>query len=795
MRSFCFGAVVALSLSLCSSFGAHGTEVNVPGKYPTIQAAIDAASPGDTVKIKEGVYNETLNIREGVNLVGADPDKVTIQGPVERGVLLSVSGVKKGSLTGITFQHVNEETGQNLQWPDLLVIKDSQFSVSNCAFKNGAGCGIVIQGQSNVKVSDCRCENNVQYGIIVHDGANASLRSNICSKNHDAGIEFKRAGCGVAEKNKCEENKSYGILISGKDSSATLRENTCSMNGNGVKISSEAKGVLEGNICQRNTYQGICLDSGASAKLVKNLCDENGYIGMSVIMYDTHAELSENFFRHNLIAGLWVYWGGHCEASGNIFIENGRSGISVGGWRSTCVLRDNKICQNSDNGIACYSQASVKTSGNEIRENKGKGYLIADEGTIAESSRDVLEGNGQNDVAREPGLPLNRQQWIVPEAIGYAFSKEKFDLLDELLEGLYKNKPLFTQEEPALLDFYQGITDGADDKVPDNHDAYASVIDRWIKAYPESPAPLCAIAIANVNYAEKTPGSGVGGKATEKGMRDATELLTIAEKFLEAAAKKATQDPYVYATWISTKLPLGVSDKEIDDLFKRGIAADKDFMLLYQCRMHSLSPDWGGSSEKMDAFIEESCKNPDFSKEDADFLYAILASLKANFFENNPNSVLTLSWPRVDEGFKELLRRFPEDYFNLNRYCFLACAFKEKNRAKELFGKISEAPDQSAWINNLDVLEAYKNWAEQGGEYPVKQAQNQNSGSQSPQQQPNQQIENQSSQKLQNQPPREQVNQQIQKPTLYGPLKGAIILLVVFLMIAAIVRKYGKAEF
>ena len=44
------------------------------GDYPTIQAALDAAKPSDTVKVLKGTYTGDLNLRQGVNLQGEGKD-------------------------------------------------------------------------------------------------------------------------------------------------------------------------------------------------------------------------------------------------------------------------------------------------------------------------------------------------------------------------------------------------------------------------------------------------------------------------------------------------------------------------------------------------------------------------------------------------------------------------------------------------------------------------------------------------------------------------------------------------
>jgi pectin methylesterase-like acyl-CoA thioesterase len=52
--------------------------------YTTIQAAVNAAHPGDTVLVEPGTYHEDVVIpagKDGLNLEGEDPGKVIIQAP------------------------------------------------------------------------------------------------------------------------------------------------------------------------------------------------------------------------------------------------------------------------------------------------------------------------------------------------------------------------------------------------------------------------------------------------------------------------------------------------------------------------------------------------------------------------------------------------------------------------------------------------------------------------------------------------------------------------------------------
>jgi hypothetical protein len=67
-KSILFSLVAALGL-LAASFLSAAT-INVPGDYTTIQAAIDAAAPGDVISVAAGTYSEKLSITTGLTIQG-----------------------------------------------------------------------------------------------------------------------------------------------------------------------------------------------------------------------------------------------------------------------------------------------------------------------------------------------------------------------------------------------------------------------------------------------------------------------------------------------------------------------------------------------------------------------------------------------------------------------------------------------------------------------------------------------------------------------------------------------------
>jgi hypothetical protein len=111
---------------------------NVPADYPTIQAGINAASIGDTVKIAAGMYREDVTLASGICLEGAGIDQTIIS---------------KSGASGIT--------GNNVSYVIIkgLTVKNSGCAPGICG-GGGNGGGIQLSQSSNITIQSCRLTGN-----------------------------------------------------------------------------------------------------------------------------------------------------------------------------------------------------------------------------------------------------------------------------------------------------------------------------------------------------------------------------------------------------------------------------------------------------------------------------------------------------------------------------------------------------------------------------------------------------------------------------------------------------------
>ena len=207
--------------------------VSCPGE--TIQAAVDAAQPGDTINVT-GTCNENV-------LVSNDRVRVFLQG------------------VGTAVIH-----GLDSSRP-VIDIRGKAISVQ----------GFTINGGRD--------------GIEIHRSANAVINNNVI-QNMAAGIVVYEVAFAVITNNTIQNHSQVGILLQGavsanigvnSTSDSVSSPNTIRNNGDGILLSGAAQANIIGNTIRNNLNNGIVLNRGAQANIAKNIINANAGDGIAVL--------------------------------------------------------------------------------------------------------------------------------------------------------------------------------------------------------------------------------------------------------------------------------------------------------------------------------------------------------------------------------------------------------------------------------------------------------------------------------------------------------------------------------
>ncbi len=205
--------------------------LTVPDQYPTIGAAVKAASAGDTILVESGVYRENVQIDKSLTLEGQSSTNTTIigsGGSAPTAVLvLAANNVKVSGFTVESLNYTKTTSYAYGIWVDA----------NNCTIEGNiiehTYTGIFCSTQAHTTITDNTVKASLKNGICFYGGSQNTVSDNTVIGNAVSGVEM--AGY-----------------------SNTISNNDIEGNGRGVGLGSSYS-VLFGNNIQGNTESGVFL--------------------------------------------------------------------------------------------------------------------------------------------------------------------------------------------------------------------------------------------------------------------------------------------------------------------------------------------------------------------------------------------------------------------------------------------------------------------------------------------------------------------------------------------------------
>ncbi len=142
---------------------AQANTLYVPSQYFRLQAAIDAAHPGDTIIVAAGTYNDynlyspTVWIGKDLTIKGAGPGKTILLSNGEERCLTTQNLTSASSISGFTFENGAQAGGAG------MLNTNCSLTINNCefAYNQAAVGGGMFNDGGNPRISNCTFHNNV----------------------------------------------------------------------------------------------------------------------------------------------------------------------------------------------------------------------------------------------------------------------------------------------------------------------------------------------------------------------------------------------------------------------------------------------------------------------------------------------------------------------------------------------------------------------------------------------------------------------------------------------------------
>lgn len=297
-----------------------GRTRRVPQEYPTIQNAVDAASPGDLILIDKGIYREEVVVTTpGLILRGVSRNETIIDGEFVRG-------------------------------NGILVVGADGVVIENMTARNATLNGFFWTGVKGYRGSYLTAYNNGDYGLYAFDSVDGIFEHSYASGSPDSSFYVGQCyPCRAILYNNVGENNAMGY--SGTNSGGELylinnifRNNMVGAGPNTLDselLPPERESTLIGNIVIANdnrqapaktlTYpsygNGIMIAGGIRNTIEKNLILGHPNNGILIIP--------------NLQENLWLAYDNTIRD--NIVLDSGRADLALVGPVSTGNCYENNI--------------------------------------------------------------------------------------------------------------------------------------------------------------------------------------------------------------------------------------------------------------------------------------------------------------------------------------------------------------------------------------------------------------------------------------------------------------------
>ena len=286
---------------LSAAVPVYAGSITVPDDYPTIQEAINAASQGEQIFVRSGLYPENIVVNKTIALRGENR-QATI-------------GAGSGTCVSITSDKV---------------------MFTGFTIKDGQDQGISITS-SMCLVADNNINGMMSFGGIFLDGryskveGNTIFNNSICG-NDDCGITVYTSSKNSIIANKINQNLFVGLylvldssfnlisdneLVGNNDAGICLGMNCC--NNTIVNNDASENGWKWGPIDSWWVNASIYLYQTSCYNRISGNCISNNQVGVQLETYSDNNMIYHNFFINNTVQLVNYYFGDSCAE----FWDNG----------------------------------------------------------------------------------------------------------------------------------------------------------------------------------------------------------------------------------------------------------------------------------------------------------------------------------------------------------------------------------------------------------------------------------------------------------------------------------------
>ena len=303
-----FEGLLTSSIEFCKA------DITVPTDFPTIQAAINASNPGDTIKVLPGTYTEQITISKSLTIIGSGAKYTIIKTPTvlntnvnEQPYIIEVNNEAKVSIKGFTI------TGPCDTLVGISVLDNGSINLKSVVIKGCTQNAILIGAVEffpggpqvgHATITKTFITDYREHGVFaLGSGSTLTMSYNkVVGSAPDAlgiiGILFVLGATGTITHNEVSENicnipdicgpdyftqfQAFGIVADSAGADSVISKNYISNNDAGIGVVRESGCcIIDYNKLTDNRFFGILIQDGEHT--ISNTEIFGGNVGVAAV--------------------------------------------------------------------------------------------------------------------------------------------------------------------------------------------------------------------------------------------------------------------------------------------------------------------------------------------------------------------------------------------------------------------------------------------------------------------------------------------------------------------------------
>jgi parallel beta-helix repeat protein len=263
----------------------------VPENYTSIQEAINAAAPGDTIYVNNGTHYENIIINKTITLVGKNPETTIIDGSTLTSSYDSTVSIYGANARDVIVSNFTIK-GSADAW-GVYLFGTPNSTVENNIITNNHG-GVNADASDNSTFVNNTIMNNLYEGLLFFESSGNTMRNNTIRENlYNFGIEDSVFDDDIDESNLVDGKPIYFLR---NQTGITINPTTYPKIGYLALINCSDTTIE--NLSLSNNLNGIILAQTNNASLTNNTFATNAE---GIGLYDsTNNTLKSNNVTNNL---------------------------------------------------------------------------------------------------------------------------------------------------------------------------------------------------------------------------------------------------------------------------------------------------------------------------------------------------------------------------------------------------------------------------------------------------------------------------------------------------------------